>query len=450
MSPCRNKSFLLLFCVASGLQLKAQTSGSEGSNPLNGTDNNPYSKYGIGELLNGNNTALRGMGNVSTAFANPNLINSENPASYSFIKLTTFELGGTGISRTTHGIINGADQSYRTGTATLAYMSLAVPLKKDGGSGFTIGFRPYSRTYFDLRDTLTGTPTATDSGRVFYKGDGALNHAFLGGSYKIKGVSLGVNVGYLFGNINNDSYIEPFNRTTGNRDYQSWFSSSTRTGGIYWNSGLQWQIKIDSFNTLMIGATASLNQKVKQHYSEYSYARYNFGDTIVRDTMTSLTEVRGSMTMPLSYSAGIMYTRQNKWSIGLDYRATQWSDFGSDLNPNMSIGIAQSAYKLSLGSEYTPNATDIRNFFSRATYRLGGYYGSSYVQLKNTDISYFGATAGITLPFKRHLQQVASMHAAIDYSVLGTTNNGLIKQNALRFTVGLSISTRWFDQYKYQ
>jgi len=63
------------------------------SNPTNGRENNPYSKFGIGEFVNSNNTVLRGMGNVTSAYANPFQVNSDNPASYSFLQRTTFEVG---------------------------------------------------------------------------------------------------------------------------------------------------------------------------------------------------------------------------------------------------------------------------------------------------------------------------------------------------------------------
>lgn len=448
----RNKYSLLLLCAASGFQLHAQTS-SNGSNPLNGRDNNPYSKYGIGELLNGNNAVLRGMGNISSAYSSPTQINTDNPASYSFLKLTTFEIGGTGSTRNTHGTLNGIDQSYRTGTASISYMALAVPLKKEGGGGFTIGFRPYARTFYALRDSLNSgstPPSSIDSGILFYNGDGALNYAFLGGSAKIKGLSLGFNAGYLFGNTRTETILYPYNNLIAPREFRPEFITNTRTGGVYWNGGLQWQIKLDSFSTLRIGATASISQKLKQHYQETQSAVYNFSDTVVRDTAYYSGELRGTLTMPLSYSAGVMYTRTDKWSLGVDYRAAQWGDFNSTLNTAMNRNIAASSYKLSLGGEYTPDINDIRNFLSRVTYRLGAYTGTDYITPKNTTLSYYGFTAGASVPFKRNMQQVASMHLAVDYNKLGTTDNGLLRQNGMRVTIGFSIATRWFDQYKYQ
>ncbi|WP_345076683.1 hypothetical protein [Nemorincola caseinilytica] len=452
MFPCRNKYLAFLLVSASGLQLHAQTTSSL-SNPRNGRDNNPYSKFGIGELVNRNNAAVRGIANLTSTYSNTYSVNTDNPATYSFmdVQRAVFEVGGTGQTRTTHGTVNGAETNYRTGTATLSYMTLAVPVSRN--SGFCIGFRPYSRTYYSLRDTLSKTtnpPSPLDSAETIYKGEGSLNYAFIGGSAKYKGLSVGFNFGYLFGSQFVSTQLNPYDVSNGTRSYISEYSNQTRTGGIYWKGGLLYEAKLDSFYTLRIGGTITMDQRVKQHYLEYNIAGYNFGDTVVRDTAYYLPETRSTMTLPLSYSAGIMLTHAGKWGVGVDYTATQWSNFKSELNKTMNSGIAASSYRLALGSEYTPDATDIKHVLSRSTYRLGAYYGTEYLRLNGNDISYYGITAGMSLPFKRYQTQVSYLHAAIEYGILGTTDAGLMRQNYLRFTLGASMTARWFDRKKYQ
>jgi hypothetical protein len=180
---------------------------------------------------------------------------------------------------------------------------------------------------------------------------------------------------------------------------------------------------------------------LKQHFSEYHIAYYNFTDTVTRDTSYNLPETEGRLTMPLSYSVGIMLTRDNKWGVGVDYKATKWSEFKSDLNSYMNTGIAASSYRISVGGEYTPDAENLRHYLSRGTYRLGAYYGTDYLQLQNTSLPYYGITAGASLPFRRTLSQV---HAAIDVGVLGTTENNLNRHNYVRFTLGISLNDLWF------
>lgn len=442
MCHCHAKySLLSVLLVVSGMSLFAQTTAS-GSNPTNGRENNPYSQYGIGELKSNSNATLIGMGSITSAYYSPYRLNTDNPASYSFLQRTTFEMGLNATSRTVNGTLNGVDQAYKTGTASIAYLNLAVPVSKN--SGFCFGFKPVSSVYYRLVDTITSyKPPVSPIGSAekLYNGEGGLNHAYLGGGAKYKGLSVGFNAGYTFGTVRNSTVLNPIDSFSRNNSFVGEFSNYTRIGGLQWKGGLMYEIKLDSFHTLRIGGTISTSQNLRQHFSEYHIAFYNFGDTLTRDTSYSMPETEGKLTMPMSYSAGIMLTRTNKWGIGVDYKATRWSEFRSELNSYMNTGIAASSYRISVGGEYTPDAENLRHYLSRGTYRLGAYYGTDYLQLQNTSLPYYGFTAGMSLPFRRTLSQV---HAALDIGVLGTTENNLNRHNYVRFTLGISLNDLWF------
>jgi hypothetical protein len=444
MYHCLAKSLPVVLLSVLCYNVSGQTSSY--SNPRNGWENNPYSKYGLGELRNGNNAALRGMGNITSAFSSATQANTDNPASYSFIRRTTFEVGANMTTRNVQGTENGTDVSYKSGTASVAYMNLAVPVGKN--AGMCLGFRPYSAAYYYLADTITSA-TGSPLGDAIksYRGEGALNYAFLGGSAKYKGLSAGINFGFLFGNFNNSTVLSPIDASTTNNAYYSQFIKDSRVGGIMWKGGLMYEAKLDSTHTLRLGGTVSLSQKVTEHFSEQHLAAYSFRDTVIRDTSYSAPETKGKITLPFSYSAGFMFSRTGKWSIGADYTATQWSQFMSSLNSNLTNGIASSSYKMSLGGEYTPDADNTRRYLSRATYRLGAYYGNDYLKLQGEQLVYYGFTAGFSMPFKRSMSQV---HMAIDGGKLGTTANGLMKQNYLRVTLGISLNDLWFVKRKYE
>ncbi len=447
MYHCLAKSLLTVLLTVLCINVFAQTSGS-GSNPRNGHENNPYTKYGIGELRNGNNTVLKGMANITSAFVSPFQANTDNPASYSFLKRTTFEVGANASSRNMQGNVDGSAISYKTGTASVGYMNLAVPVGKKGG--FCFGFRPYSGVFYSLVDTIRTTttpPSPIGDAIKSYNGEGALNDAFVGGSARFKGLSIGFNAGYIFGTIRHTAALIPIDQLTINNAFYSEFTNYTRIGGIHWKGGLMYEAKLDSTHVLRFGGTLTMNQKLTEHYKEYHVASYNYGDTVIRDTSLFIPEQKGKLTLPLSYSIGVMLARTGKWGLGIDYTATQWNLFNSELNTQMNAGIASSSYKISLGGEYIPDADNIKRYLSRATYRLGAYYGSDYLQLQSQNIPYYGVTAGFSLPFKRSLSQI---HAAIDGGVLGTTNNGLMKQNYLRFSVGVSLNDLWFIKRKLE
>ena len=89
---------------------------------------------------------------------------------------------------------------------------------------------------------------------------------------------------------------------------------------------------------------------------------------------------------------------------------------------------------------------DIRNYFSRVTYRFGLYYGTDYLNIYNTPLPVYGVTVGGTLPFRRTF---SSLHMALDIGRLGTTTNSLIQETYVRFSLGVSFNSKWFIPRKY-
>ena len=433
--------FLLFISFFSGAStLFAQTNST--SNPTSDRENDPYSKFGIGNLQNGNSTVLKGMANMTSAFENPYELNTDNPASYSFIKRTTFEAGMSANSRriNSQGIINS------TGSATLSYLTLGVPVNNNAGIVF--GFKPYAHTYYSLTDTLFGSASPLGETVRSYNGDGGLNFGYVGAGYRYKELSIGFNFGYLFGTLHSNALAYTVVDSTGsNRAYTAEFTNYNRIGGLYWKGGLMYEHKMDSSGlTLRVGGTVTLGQNVNERLSSYQISIYNFGDTIVNDTSASSGESRGKMKLPLSYSAGVMLVKDNKWGIGVDYTATQWSGFHSGVDSSMNFAIAKSAYKVSLGGEFTPDYNSLRNYFARVTYRAGVYFGKEYLTFQNTQLPVYGVTLGASLPFRRSLSH---LHTSLEVGRMGTTANNLIQETYVRFSLGLSFNDLWFIKRKY-
>jgi hypothetical protein len=436
----RAKFFLYILLLASGGRVVAQTGSS--SNPTNGRENNPYSKFGIGELQNGNSAALRGMGSASTAFENPYEMNTENPASYSFLDRTTFELGASATTRN----VAGSGYTYNTGTATLSYFSLGLPINKH--AGVCLGFKPISHVYYNMVDTIPSGTITSPIGQVVrsYTGDGGLNYAYLGGAWRHKGLSLGLNVGYMFGALNNITSTIPIDQSSVNRAFTAEYANYNQIGGIYWKAGLLYERKFDSVYTIRIGGTFALAQNLTQRLNGFQISGFNYSDTVVSDTVSNPGEQHGKLKMPMSYSIGVMLAKSDKWGVALDYAATKWSDYSSSLDPTLNTGIASMSSKVSLGGELTPDANNLRNFFSRVTYRFGMYYGSDYVKISGTQLPVFGLTAGASLPVRRSLSH---LHLGVDVGRLGTNNNNLIQETYVKFTLGISFNDRWFVKRRY-
>ncbi len=441
--PGKSLAASLLLLVASGAASWAQTTSS-GSNPTSGRENNPYSKYGIGEMWNGNNTALKGMGSVSSAWVDPYLINSDNPATYTYFQLTTFEGGMSASTRTVTAEGDGG-KSYTTGTASIAYLALGFPIGKKAGLSF--GLKPYTRSYYALTDTNV---TALGQTVRAYSGDGGLSNAYIGAAYRFKKISFGFNLSYLFGTYRNFISVSSIDSNTFYRSYNAQFNRYTQLGGLVWKAGIMYDTKVfDSGYSFRLGATYSLGQSLNQSLNYYEVATYNFGDTIANDTSVNAGERSGKLTLPSSFSVGVLFARDNRWSVGADFASSNWREYKSSPDSNMNYNIGNSTYRLSLGGEFTPNPDDMKSYSSRVTYRLGAYTGTDYVRLQNTTLPVYGLTFGASLPFRRVVRTHSRVHLSMDIGRYGTKTNGLLQQTYVRFGLGLSFNDKWFIPRKY-
>ncbi len=396
-------------------------------------ENVPYTRFGIGDLQNGTNVASRGMGYQNAAFSSPVSVNSENPASYANLRLTTYELGLYGSSRT----LSSGGKDYTTGSATIAYLNVGIPVGKH--AGINLGLKPQSRVYYRIEQDTVLANLGKDNTYI-YSGDGGLNYAFIGAAGTYGGLSIGVNFGYLFGNTRYSSVLQQ----TGTEEMLSTeFSRYDRVGGIYWTGGAMYENKLSEKLQLRLGATTSLNQNLDISRDEYHINFRSLAGVLDRDTSVFNKEVKGTVSMPLSYAFGVQLIGNEIWSAGTEISMTQWSQYNSF---GKTDSVTDQSMRISVGGSFTPNPTSLRQFFQRVTYRIGAYYGTDYIRLRDTDIDYYAITFGASLPFRRTTDRI---HTSFEIGKRGTEANGLIKENFYRLSVGLSLNDRWFIKRKY-
>jgi len=145
----------------------------------------------------------------------------------------------------------------------------------------------------------------------------------------------------------------------------------------------------------------------------------------------------------MTWSLGFQLFNNTHWSAGAEFSTTQWSQYR---NFGLKDSVADQSMRISLGGSYTPDPASIHNYLQRVTYRAGFYYGTDYIRLRNTDISYYAVTVGASLPFRRSPDRI---HTAFEIGSRGTEANGLVRENFYRFSLGISLNDRWFEKRKY-
>jgi len=120
--------------------------------------NSPFSRYGIGDIVDPNPIYLRHMGGINASFADSYHMNTVNPASMSFLRATSFDVG---ISANNINLKDDLDNTSRDWSGNLEYLSLAFPLtnplnevfereKKDFRLGMGFSLQPVSRVAYHI------------------------------------------------------------------------------------------------------------------------------------------------------------------------------------------------------------------------------------------------------------------------------------------------------------
>ena len=195
--------FLFTFFIAVA-QLCAQSGGF----------NSPISSFGIGDIVDPNPIDLRHMGGINASFVDNYHINPVNPASYSYLRATAFDIG---VSANNTNLSDGEGNSFRDWSGNLEYLLIGFPLrnplnavfdreKKDLDFGMGFSLQPVSRVAFHIANEDFDEQLGNLS-REFI-GDGGVFKAQWANSVKYKDFSFGVNIGYQFGTITFDRLVD--------------------------------------------------------------------------------------------------------------------------------------------------------------------------------------------------------------------------------------------------
>ncbi|GAA4301174.1 outer membrane protein transport protein [Compostibacter hankyongensis] len=411
--------------------------------------NSPYSRYGLGDLTDGRNAINQAMGGVSQAYADGQSLNFNNPASYANLQLTTLDVGMNGSFST---LSDKGNNTFHSGSASLSYLQLGVPLKRGGGWGLNFGLVPVSKMDYNIRrhDTLTEIGTGVDK---LYQGTGGLYQAFIGTGVRIKGIRLGINAGYLFGSLeHSEQFIYP-NDTL--HLYSSDMRQNTSFGSFFWSAGAQAHIKLASNLHLELGASGSSRQNLSARRSLLQETFFSSGDPSDPspqnlDTVKYEGGEKGKIIYPQQLRFGILLHDNEHWMLGADYEMGQWDDYRF----YKTTDSVQNNWKLRIGGQFIPNATASgKGYWSRVAYRAGIYTGSDYLLTPGGDLNVFAFTFGAGLPIRNFVPnargQFTTLNLGFEVGKRGGDSNPL-SERFFRINLGLDLSDIWFNKNKFR
>lgn len=424
-----SKNIFLFLCVFASVNAFSQS-----------TTNSPYSEDGLGLLSGPQLPQNRAMGGIAAGLRRSggyNNINLANPASYSAIQLTTFDVGMYGgINGITDG--NATEKNF---TASLNHLVFAIPVNKKSAVSF--GILPFSTMGYRYR-----TPTVIDGINIdhIYSGDGGLSKAYAGYGFQLgKHLSLGANVSYVFGKLEKNRDTEsPDDLTFTNSRNQS----SKSIGGLSFDYGAQYFQNLSKKVKLTLGYSGTAGSKLDASVTELSthYTKDATGaEDVALDTTFFNDGISSSLKLPLMHRLGFVIEKADKWLVGADLTLSQWEKYREgSVNPglNNSMGIA-------VGGQITPDITSVGSYLKLVEYRLGFKYDKTYLNIENNDIKEYALTFGFGFPLPSNRSTFYKINLGTELGRRGATKNNLVRENFANIYLGFTINDKWFQRYKF-
>lgn len=407
--------------------------------------NSPYSQYGLGQLSEQTSGFNRGMNGLGLGFREHNQVNYINPASYSSIDSLTFIFDAGLSGQVTNFSENG--QKKNANNADFEYAVAAFRASKHLGVSF--GIIPFTNIGYNysISGYLNGDKSTTFTNT--YNGSGGMHQIYLGAGWEfVKGLSIGANVSYIWGDIDRsvvNSYSDGYINTLSK--YYTATISSYRI-----EFGLQYTLPLNKKNSLTLGLTYGLGHKLNSDPSCMVISTNT--TTAVADT-TSFT-VNNGLEIPTSFGAGLTWNNNNKLKLGADFTYQKWGNTKFPVYkvindvPSYSLSdeYYSDRYKLTIGGEFCNNETS-RNFIDRIRFRAGASYASSYYKVNGQDgPDEISVSVGFGIPIVNAYNNRSILNISGQW--VRSEATGMLKENTFRINIGITFNERWFMKWKVE
>ncbi len=405
--------------------------------------NSPYSQYGLGLLNEQSSGFNRGMNGLGLAFREHNQVNYINPASYSELDSLTFIFDAGLSGQITNFNENG--HKINANNADFEYAVAAFRAFKHVGVSF--GIVPFTNVGYNYAITDYLNDDRDVAYTNTYSGSGGIHQVYFGAGWEfLKGLSVGANISYLWGDIDR-SVINSYSDGSINT-LSKYYTASVKSYKL--DVGLQYQLALDKKNALAIGLTYGLGHKLGTDPT---------CNIISTNTMTAVADtasftVNNGLEIPTSFGAGVMWNHANKFKLGADFSYQQWGSLqypvyrvvNDEPRYELTDDYYKDRYKVTVGGEFC-NDEMSRRFFDRIRFRAGVSYATSYYKINGLDgPDEISASIGFGIPIVNAYNNRSVLNISGQW--VHSAVNGLLTENTFRINIGITFNERWFMKWK--
>ena len=321
--------------------------------------------------------------------------------------------------------------------------------------GMSLGLKPVSKINYKIEknERLSGI----DSLNTIYEGNGGVNQLHLGTGIRYKNFSIGINAGYMFGSKDYSTKLTFIPDSSTTFYYRSNSENKTTFGGFFINGGIQYDLtlakdaKDNVTKSLRLGVYGNLQQNLRANNDliREIIIYDNNGNQYQLDSVYAEKDVKGTIKYPAMIAAGAVYEDAH-WMLGADFEYGNWAGYRF----YGQTDAVQNNWTIRVGTQYYPAkiGTPVKKYFNFVKYRAGFYYGSDYIK-STANRPEYGFTVGAGMPLtslKRisYAGEYVVLNTGLEFGSRGNKQTNL-RENLVRFSIGVSMNARWFQKPKY-
>lgn len=373
------------------------------------------------------------MGGSGIAAHENNLLSILNPATLGGSRLT-FVDGSVRYNVRTISI-GDATQFNRIGNIGYFFLSLPISQRLNTTLGFNNG-GTVSYSYVD-RVPIIGTSDFTIRE---LNGDGQLNNINLINGIKLsKKLRVGIEAIYTFGSLTYTEYYRA--DIAGNSLLKTSLVEKNTYNLLKLRSGVHYSVPLQGGvipRVLNFGATLEGGRSLRAEQlivSEQVGVRNN-ASALNNDTFNLSSNAIVQLAPRIA--VGISYQKEGNYMLALDLFHQQWSAYKNELRPEQFKNI----FGMAAGVSWVPSLSG--NLIKRTAYRFGFHAEQSPISIDNQRVNDLGISFGLSIPVDKSSRLSLS-------AVLGRRQaNSTIpfSEQYLQFSLGYSITDRWFVRFK--
>lgn len=404
-----------------------------------GGTKSPYSQFGLGTLSDVSQGVSRGMNGVGLALQQGDEVNTLNPASYGGVDSLTM-LFDAGVTLQATNYKEGGTRQNGS-MADLEYVVGSFRAWK--GVGMAFGIRPFSSVGYNY-SSVSNLGNSNGTMAETYSGSGGLHEVFLGAGWQVmKQLSIGANVGYLWGDLKRS--VTSSGGTNVNTLMKTYAVS---VSNYKLDVGAQFKQRIGRKDFLTLGATVGIGHQLKAD-PEMSIVIVNTTGT----TDTTTFKVKDGLKLPMTYGVGAAYNHGGRLTLAADLLLEKWGgidfpSFNSQTNQYvLTSGLLKDRTKVNVGVDWLPTTNMLnRNFLSHVHYRMGAGLATPYYKINGQDgPKELSVSAGLGIPVLTGRSVVN-----VSFQWAHTSAKDLITENSFRLNIGVTFNERWFAKWKVE